>query len=1032
MNDLNKLTQGLTEGQKEAVVSPPAGKLRIAAGAGSGKTEVLTRRIVSMLLDGIQAKELVAITYTQKAAAEMKSRLLERRKLPATVLRDMKVSTFHAFIGDFLKKDPFGAGIDRSDSVIAENDRQLILADLRERFAEIHGEEIIAGKEGLGAEIAAKLIKEFPATLGNIRRYLLKPSEFYQLARERFKHRLATTIERNCLEWLFRFYTYYLEELQNRNLLDFDEILLRGRELIKEQAESGEKSPHRVFLIDEFQDNNPDQLEIVKLFCRNNDGHITVVGDEKQSIYRFQGADIETFRQFNSDTDIILQDNFRSYREIIEFADLFLLNGHEPGKLSAPQEARRGSSPTKPAVCCFTSPPDMLPAEVCEEITGFIQEIVTSGLAITDKKTGEKRACRYGDIAIILNSVKALPNEFEDCLAAKQIPYLMSGGFSFFARSEIEEILAFLKLLVQPEDDYSTAKILTGPLYGLNDSELSALATAGRNESAPLLPHLLAQPEAVLPAKVIEFRKLYVFLKNRSQRPGLVEMCHCIIEQAGFKEFAAAQQSELKRRRMENNLVKFLGIVRNFEQNGIFTSLRDFLNFIERILLSGIDEEEAGLGLEEGDALKIMTIHKSKGLEFPIVICPFLKGRTYKADSKIYFDRKYGLMVADPTESGRKGFSETLTGFVEADQLSAEAEDRRKLYVAFTRAEDLLVICGDARRLEKETEPIFEIQQLLKTRPELGANEELPNWRSVLANWQNDSGTVAPEIAELNLQQEDALKILEQLQHLAGFLGKKNDSVISKESREEIFSLSDLALYRSCPRKYFFTSRHISSFNDRPTSLAGTAGTLFHETVRIFHDRGGHRFSGTVEKVRLADVIIDDLCGLYGEEGKLARQKVHRMFRNYIDSSLSSTAPWMIEAEVNVKFTTDDSSFFLRGFADRVDQDQSEVRIIDFKTGRFEAEKHAGYADQLALYMIAAARGVLGQAGCLSFARSFIAYVNEPVLKLVELEPDLLAFEESAARTVAQIRNDRLWKPGEQSVCEECGFAVLCHGSRQK
>ncbi len=1031
MSDLSKLIEGLTEDQKKAVASPPAGRLRIAAGAGSGKTEVLTRRIVSMLNNDIAPDELVAITYTQKAAAEMKARLIERRRLPATLLRDMKVSTFHAFIGDFLKKDPFGAGIDRSDAVIAENDRQLILSDLRDKFAELHGEEIVSGKEKLGANIAARLIKEFPDALSNIRRYLLKPAEFYQLSRDRFKKRETSELERNCLEWLFRFYTYYIEELQTRNLLDFDEILLRGRELIKEQAASGEKSRSRVFLIDEFQDNNPDQLEIVNLFCRNNDGHISVVGDEKQSIYRFQGADIETFRRFNSDTDIILRENFRSYSEIIQLADLFLLNGGEPGPLSAPQTARRGNSPVKPAVCCFTSSKDMTPGQICEELTGFIQRIVTSGLAITDKHSGEKRPCRYGDIAIILNSVKALPHEFEDCLAARQIPYLLSGGFSFYARSEIEEILAFLKLLVQPEDDYSTAKILTGPLYGLKDSELAELAVAGRSEKTSLLPHLLAQPEAALPAKVLEFRKLYVFLKNRSSKPGLIELCHSIIEQAGFFEYAAAQESELKRRRMENNLNKFLGIVRNFEQRGIFTSLRDFLGFIERILLSGIDEEEAGLGLEEGDALKIMTIHKSKGLEFPVVICPFLKSRSYKASDKIYFDRELGLMVADPEQPGRKGFSEALCSYVEADETAASSEDRRKLYVAFTRAEDLLVVCGEEERLAKETEPLAEIHLLLSKNPDLGCSESLANWFTVLEKWLADAGAMPPEIPDLEESTDDGTQIINQLDHLANFLNQKAE-IAETNRKEDIFSLADLALYRQCPRKFFFTSRHISSFNDRPINLAGTAGTLFHETVRIFHDRHGHNLSGIVEKVRLADVIIDDLCGLYGDAGNLVRQRVHRMFRNYLESELSSKQPWMIEAEVNVKFETENGAFFLRGFADRVDRDESEVRIIDFKTSRYNEETHAAFSDQLALYMIAANRGVLGKLGCLSFARSFIAYVNEPNMILAELEPNLPAFEQSAAATVEKIRNDRLWQPGLEELCEKCGFAVLCHGSRQK
>lgn len=1031
MSNLKQLIEGLTPDQKHAVEMPPQGRIRIAAGAGSGKTEVLTRRIAAMLSGEIGPDELVAITYTQKAAAEMKARLIERRKLPVWMLRDMKVSTFHAFIGDFLKQDPFGAGIDRSDTVVSENDRQLILAELKEKFAELHGEEIISGAEKLGTTVAAKLIGEFPGALSSIRRFLLKPADFYNHSRSIAKKRETSLLEKNCLEWLFRFYTYYIEELQNRNLLDFDEILLRGRDLIKEQAQAGEKSRRRVFLIDEFQDNNPDQLEIINLFCRNNDGHITVVGDEKQSIYRFQGADIETFRQFNSNTDIILRENFRSYREIIELADRFLQLGGDAGPLSQPQTAHRGSSPVQPAVVCLSADSNSGQAKTCEQLADFIQALVSSGLAISDKKTGSKRRCRYGDIAIIVNSVKALPSEFEDCLAARQIPYLMSGGFSFYARSEIEEILAFLRLLIQPENDYATVKILTGPLYGLKDSEIAAIAMAGRSEKTALLPHLLAQPEDGLPQKVREFRQLYVFLKNRSNRPGLIELCHSIIEQAGFREFAAAQESDLKRRRMENNLNKFLAIVRNFEQRGIFTSLRDFLAFIERIMLSGIDEEEAGLGLEEGEALKIMTIHKAKGLEFPVVFCPFIKGRTYRADGKIYFDRNYGLMVADPDQPARKGFSELLNQFVDADKAAAEGEDRRKLYVAFTRAEDLLVICGDQHRLEKETEPLAQIHAILESNPAIGKNSGLDGWPEVLQKWLSDAGSINEEQLPAIEIPDNSAELIKNLESLALFFGRKNLATAAR-TQEEIFSLADLQLYRQCPRRYFFTRHHIATFSDREISPATIAGTMFHETVRIFHARKGHSLPGIAEKIRLSDVIISDLAPLFAPTGEEARPRVHGMFRNYVESGLAEAKPWMMEAEVNVKFSCETGSFFLRGFADRVDRDGAEIRIIDFKTGHYEAEKHASYSDQLALYMIAAARGVLGEAGCLSFARSFIAYVGGRALKIVELEPDLIGFEQQAAATVGQIRGDCSWNPGAESACANCGFVVLCHGKNKE
>ena len=1032
---ISNLLKGLTSEQTSAVSCEPDGRLRISAGAGSGKTEVLTRRIAALLETGIKPEELVAITYTQKAAGEMKTRLVQRRKISPAVLREMKVATFHAFLADLLKKDPFGAGIDRSDTVVPENERKLILAELKEKFARLHGEEIINGPEKLGASAADRLINEFPDALGKIRRYLLTPGEFYQQARAKFKQRNTPPddLAKNTLEWLFRFSTYFLEELRNRNLLDFDEILIRGRSLIREMIEAQELPSAKVFLIDEFQDNNPDQLGIVNLFVNQPEGHITVVGDEKQSIYRFQGADISTFRNFNSDNDIILTDNFRSYSEILDFADSFLALESAATHLSVPQTAQRGESPRKPAVLCLTTPDEKGEEEVCKELAAFIKRILNSGMSI--KSDGEQRSVQAGDIAVILNSVKALPRYFEDSLAEEKIPYIMSGGFSFYARSEIEEILAFLKLIVMPEDDFSLVKILTGPLYGLNDSDLSALSLKGRNEKVALLPHILASPDHELPMAANEFRKLYVILKNKSAKSSLLELCHTILEQAGFLEYAATQKSEIKRRRMENNLAKFLAIVRNFEQKGIFTSLRDFLQYIEKILLSGIDEDEAGLGLEEGDAVKILTIHKSKGLEFPIVICPFLKAQKFKVRNRIFFDRQFGLMVKDPDKKGKDAYCENLQQYVENEQEAEERENRRKLYVAFTRAQDILITCGQESRSyvpedkDKTTrEPLAEIRQILESKISLGEIADLKTWPKVVEKWlEAGSIDVKPDTNE-ETKVNDLNKIKYELEAFATFLGlEKNEEQPEQQSVSDIFSLQDLSIYRDCPRKYFFLSRHISTFRETDTNLFALAGTIFHETVRIFHNRNGHELQGLSESYRFAQVILDDLCQLHQQEGAEVKPRVEKLISSYLNSKLANIKPWMTEAEVNLKFNAPSGSFFLRGFADRVDNNEEGINIIDFKTRSFDAKAHQSYADQLALYLIAAQRGILGESGCLNFPRASIAYVNPGKLEVVDLTPDLIDFEKRAIQTVEQIRIDSSWLPGKDSTCNNCGFAILCN-----
>lgn len=1054
---IEELTKNLTVEQSEAVVFPPKGNLRISAGAGSGKTEVLTRRIDALLKQGVKASEIVAITYTTKAASEMKTRLSEKRKISSFNLRNMKVATFHSFLSGFLKKDPFGAGVDSSVSVISENTRSILLLDLAERFAEKYGEKIIRGDRSLGAELAAPLVAEFPKALSKIRRYLLSPGEFYRKARHDLEKRepRGTELEFNTLEWLYQFYTIYMEELGRGNLLDFDEILIKSKYLIKEMGENSAIPEERVFLIDEFQDNNPNQLGIIEEFCRGRESQICVVGDEKQSIYKFQGANVETFRDFVSDQDIILKDNFRSYSEIINFSDSFLEKSGDVGKMFVKQFARRGSSPRQPAVSCLLTPDEMEPSEVSNQIAQFIQSIVASKLAIPDRKNaGEMRQVRYGDIAIILNSVKNLPLDFEDSLAALQIPYVMSGGFGLYDRSEIEDLLAFLKLLVYPNDDYSLVKILTGPLYGLKDSDLIKLSLEGKYEKVSLLPRILSIKDEDLPEEAKNFRNLYINIKERANKPGLVNLCHIIIEQAGFYEFSASQNSELKRRRINNNITKFLGIVRDFEQNGVFTSLRDFLNQVDRTRSAEIDEDEAGLGLEEGDAIKIMTIHKSKGLEFPIVIAPFLKGRTYRLTDKIVYDEQYGLIVNEKQTFDKntgKGPSPANEAYKERDKKESESEDFRKLYVAFTRAENLLVLTGNySASLPPEggreiKEPLAHVRDILTANPNLGEIKNITERQELLNKWlegENAKANVS-ETKEFTAPKADLTMLDNGIRAIGDFLANRAKSIAAEnENPKDIFSLQELDLFASCPRKYFFSTQGLTSFDQRLEKFPTLVGKLAHETIRLFHENLGHELEKEKGAIDLAESLLDRLIPCYTQEKNISteengeklsseklKERVMLLLNRYIESDLSRKEPWMFEAEVNVKFDGDGKikPFFIRGFADRVDRDKSDnIRIIDFKTREYDPEIHEYYKRQLALYRIASARGVLGDSGCLNFSSSYIAYLNPKGLDLREIEPDLENFEVEAAKRVTDIRNEHNWegKPSEQ--CETCPYKELC------
>lgn len=1068
MTKLEQILEGLTAEQQEAVRAEPVGNLRITAGAGSGKTEVLTRRVVSLFEQGVSPAETVAITYTTKAAAEMKERLVERQRLSPSQIRHMQISTFHSFLKSFLGQDPFGAGLDSRTEVVSSIFQRLLVQELVDKFAEMFGDRVVDGHDGLGQH-AQRLVSAFGDALLSVRRFILTPAEFYQLSRQRFQEREdlevpATELEKRTLEWLFRFYSLYVEELNKGSMLDFDEIFIRGRGLLREMRSQGATPKQRAFLIDEFQDNNQEQFAIVQEFCADRESHICVVGDEKQSIYSFQGADVQTFRSFPAHKDVVLRDNFRSYAEIIAFADSFLEKGGEVGELFAKQVARRGFSPDKPAVSCFLHRLEDKDA-LFVEVVRMVHELVSGGLEIECRRSGQRRAITYGDVAIVVNSVNNdLPSSFEDELERFQIPYALSGGYGFYGKSEIKEILSFLHLLVDSEDNHSVVKILTGPLYGLNDSEVVQLFLDGRASNLSMLAHILAKNEAELPQNACEFRKLFVKLKGMSNNFGLLDLCYVILEEAGFNEYAASQTSFLRRIRMQNNLTKFLGAVRAFEQNGVYTTIRDFLVYVEQILNVG-DDEEAGLGLEDKDVLKVMTIHKSKGLEFPVVICPTLSERTFRFVGNIKFNRELGLMV-NVDEEG----SPIHERFREMEKETALSENRRKYYVAFTRAENRLILLGknpaeleeraepeetkaSSRARKPKPDPVMEtVCEVLQESPEIGALYDLEDWETAVNGWlpqRAEEPAVGEEVEEAEATEatqepiisqeevstqevtssEEILALGRDIKSIVDYLSTQHSTPTGVAKPETAFSLQDLSSFERCPRRYYLTKQHTKGFAEREINLFAVAGTMFHETVRLYHGFG-HEALPIEEATQKALDMVKALVGSYGKEGESVFKRVCGLVRRYVPSELGRTAPWRIEAEVNVKLEgeKDEPPFFVRGFADRIDRyANGELRIIDYKTRAYSQKTHEGYAKQLALYRLAAQRGVLGDTGCLNIASSYIAYITQDEIKLVELEPDLVGFEAEVKGTINRLRGEAVWAPVCSEECAECGFNVFCN-----
>ncbi len=1050
---------GPTPQQLEAIEAPAVGSIKIVAGAGTGKTEVLTRRVMTLVQRGIPPGGLVAITYTKKAAAELKQRLVGRLGLPPARLRELSIATFHSFLLERLRRDPFTAGLDRDTRVLAENTRGLILARVLARFSETHADALIATDgDGLGPDVAGRIVAALPRLLAQVRRYLLDPAACFREAEAHFAARDVApgALPRRVLNWFFRFATEYLQELGRLNALDFDGILVRGQALVA--AEGGTMARPRCFLIDEFQDNNCEQFGLIARFLEAPGAHLTVVGDPAQSIYRFMGADLATFTGFAADTEKSLTLNFRSVQEILALADAVI----EP-QLPFPRrlEAARGPSMRPRPIACLTVPVDVpRPREVeGEALVAMIDRLVNGG----GRYRWRDRPLRFGDIAIVVSSLRHVGKDVEDGLIRRGIPYVMSGGMGFYDRAETREILAVLRLLENPADDFSLLQLLTGPLFGLADSDLAVLARHGRVGDEPLLTGLLAAPEPDLSPPARRFRRMYLQLLAEKNGRSVLELTYRLLDLAGFRAYAAGITAKLRRRRRENNVAKFLAMVRHFEASQLFTSLKDFLIYVDTVLDAGIDEEEAGLGddLRSSDAVKIMTIHKAKGLEFPVVFMPFLKMHPWRRSGLLIFDRAHGLLVNCDEQGKPCPDAPGLAEHFAREQAADSAELWRRLYVGLTRAEEMLLVSGSARELEGDADtPLRRVATLLGDNPAWGRVEPMPHWPEVLRDWgcdiqsMIDSGSAPPPVdapapvaaaASENTQVdqpdlvvepgEATARLSDGMAALARVHGELRELGVGAATpgalpRGPSFSLADLLRYEDCPRRYYLNQQHVTPFAEAGSAPAGIdVGSFVHHVLRLYHETPAAGVDEWQRRERMA-AIVDRLEPLTDPSG-VARAQAWPILLAYLRHPWSQTDPWLVEAEVNLRMGREPLTFWLRGFADRVDRSDDGVRIVDYKTGRPGTARHRRYARQMALYVIAASRGVLGdgpQGGqrLLTYPTASILYLGADRAVDWPIEPDQAGLELWAEGLVARLRAESTWAPAPGERCAKCGYNVLC------
>ena len=575
---MNSLLTGLNKEQQQAV-QHTEGPLLILAGAGSGKTKVLTVRVAYLLAQGVNPYEILAITFTNKAAKEMKSRV---EGLVGDVANRIWLSTFHSFCAKFLRFeiDSF-LGYNSNFTIYDTSDSQAVIK------AALKALNLDDKYYPVGAMIAA---------ISDAKNKLLFASDFRKQARDFYQQKVADV------------YEYYERELRKNNALDFDDLLLVAVKLLQSNATVLDKYSHRFryVMIDEYQDTNHAQYLLAKLLA-SHWKNIAVVGDADQSIYAWRGADIQNILDFEKDypncTSIKLEQNYRSTKIILDAANAVIDNNEGRPEKNLWTDKIEGAK-----IQHFT-------AQSEHEEAAFIGDTIAKKHDIHDVP--------YGDMAILYRT-NAQSRVLEEALIKRALPYTMVGGTKFYDRKEIKDVLAYLRVLYNPFDDLSLLRIINVPKRSIGATTVAKLQDYAREKGTSLFMtltqlHLIDSIKGKTKEKLEEFGILIFTLVSEMEDKTVLDILESILDRTGYLAQLEESTDPQDQARAEN-IGELLSVAKDFQDTNPTGTVEDFLEQVA--LVNDVDSFE-----QEEAKVTLMTLHAAKGLEFPIVfLCGLEEG----------------------------------------------------------------------------------------------------------------------------------------------------------------------------------------------------------------------------------------------------------------------------------------------------------------------------------------------------------------------------------------------------------------------
>ncbi len=566
MSKARDLLADLTDDQR-AAVTHGEGPLLILAGAGSGKTRVITRRVAHLLQEGIRPANILAITFTNKAAGEMKGRV--EQLVPGN---RVWISTFHALGARLLRMYADRLGFDRNFTIYDMDDRNKLVKDALEASGI---DNVKFSPERIGGAIS------------KAKNQLLTPPQYERTATD-FFHQVVSKV-----------YVGYEKRLRTANAMDFDDLLYLPAMALKsnEELRAELDARYRYVLIDEYQDTNHAQYEIAKRLSLNYN-NLAVVGDPDQSIYKWRGSDIKNILDFERDfptaTVITLSKNYRSTKAILHAASTVIDHNKQRKKKSLVTDNETGE-----------------PVRVITFDNGLDE---AEGVVLRIKEAVKTGRFKYRDHAIFMR-INALTRSLESAFVKHGVPFQIVKGLAFFERKENRDVLAYLRLVANPQDTISFLRVVNEPGRGIGKASLDKLQAFAANHEIGLLAAAgqvarITEIKGKAATGLRDFHKMITELRTKQELPPH-DLVRVVLEKSGYEAMLRESGEDEDAERLAN-VGELVTAAKQFHEANPESTITDFLEQIT--LASDVDGWD-----EQADHVSVMTLHSSKGLEFPVV-----------------------------------------------------------------------------------------------------------------------------------------------------------------------------------------------------------------------------------------------------------------------------------------------------------------------------------------------------------------------------------------------------------------------------